>query len=316
MSRLAFACIGLSSSLSFEEWKTQYAVVFPKEEQADRRAIFEANDQLILESNARGLPYSLSHNQFSAHTAAEYLALLGFQNGTEAAFPNLGEHIARNAAVPSSIDWTQMGAVTPVKNQGDCASGWAFATTGGTEGQWAIAAGSLQSLSEQQLLDCSKQNDGCSGGNMDNSFSFYMGTNIASESSYPYKASDGTCRPFFTTAIPRGAVTGYLGVSDEVELLNAVGSTGPVSVAIEADQSSFQFYSSGVLTGDCGQSLDHSLLIVGYGSDAAGLQYWKVKNSWGTSWGMDGYILIERGVNKCGIADAASYPTIATVTVV
>merc|ERR1712169_56321 len=121
---------------------------------------------------------------------------------------------------------------------------------------------------------------------------------------------DGSCKSSFTTGIPKGGVTGYKDVSGESNLQDAVQNHGPISVAIEADQSSFQHYSSGVLTGRCGTNLDHGVLAVGFGTES-GTDYWKVKNSWGTSWGMNGYVLIQRGTNKCGIASQPSYPTVS-----
>merc|ERR1711976_331843 len=141
---------------------------------------------------------------------------------------------------------------------------------------------------------------------------WYESKAAATESSYPYTARDGSCKTSgWTTAVPVGGVTGYKDISNEAGLLDAVTNVGPISVAIEADQMSFQGYSSGVLTGNCGTQLDHGVLAVGFGTES-GTPYWKVKNSWGASWGMNGYVLIERGVDKCGIAQGPpSYPKVS-----
>merc|ERR1719409_2580849 len=145
---------------------------------------------------------------------------------------------------------------------------------------------------------------------MDYAFSFYETTSVASESSYAYTGKDGSCKSSYTTAIPEGGVTGYKDISSESDLLDAVANTGPVSVAIQANQLAFQLYSKGVLTGRCGKNLDHGVLAVGYGTDA-GTDYWKVKNSWGASWGESGYIRMEKGKSQtggqCGILMSASY---------
>ncbi|RYG50181.1 hypothetical protein EON67_05740, partial [archaeon] len=211
-------------------------------------------------------------------------------------------------------DWVAKGAVTPVKNQGDCGSCWSFSTTGSVEGAHFIATGKLVSLSEQQLVDCSgaEGNNGCNGGLMDYAFEYIIkNKGICSEESYPYTGTDGKCKKCTAVA----TITGYKDVptNSETSLVAAIAER-PVSVAIEADQSSFQFYSGGVLTAACGTSLDHGVLAVGYGT-LSGNDYYKVKNSWGPDWGMSGYVLLGRGSKfngnsgQCGIQSQPSYPT-------
>lgn len=223
------------------------------------------------------------------------------------------DYLVNMSSLPESIDWTQKGAVTSVKNQGSCGSCWAFSTIGSIEGAVQIATGKLIDLSEQELVDCSGSygNNGCSGGLMEEAFSWVINSNgICSDDDYPYDAKDETCH----SCTPAATISACHSVPiDSSQALKAAVSMGPVSVAIEADQMAFQFYSGGVFDSKCGTNLDHGVLVVGYGTDD-GKDYWKVKNSWGNSWGENGYIRMARtddnGAGICGIASDASYPIV------
>merc|ERR1712159_93463 len=199
------------------------------------------------------------------------------------------------------------------KNQQRCGSCWAFSTTGSVEGAYFIASGKLQSLSEEDLVQCDHNGDqGCSGGLMDNAFTWISQNGICSESSYPYTSGGGVTGTCKKSCTPVVTLTGHTDVPSKDETaLKAAVSQQPVSVAIEADKSAFQLYSGGVLDNSaCGTNLDHGVLVVGYGTD--GKDYWLVKNSWGASWGEQGYIRMVRNKNQCGISQEPSYPTGAT----
>merc|ERR1712127_1156524 len=190
-------------------------------------------------------------------------------------------------------------------------------TAASTEGVYFVSSGSLVSLSEQQLVDCSTENSGCNGGLMDLGFEFYKDVSgPVTESSCPYRGRDGSCRSGDSTGI---TVTGYTDVSsNSVNALASAVNIGPVSIAIQANQKSFQLYHGGVLRqgsglfNSCGQRLDHGVAVVGYGTDS-GVDYWKVRNSWGSSWGEAGYIRIEKSSkNTCGVLSQPSYPEVAS----
>ena len=222
--------------------------------------------------------------------------------------------ISSNTTLPTALDWRvasqnpkNIVAVTPVKNQEQCGSCWSFSASGATEGAWAISGNSLVSLSEQQLVDCSGSygNNGCNGGDMDAAFQYIHDHGLCTESSYPYKAADGTCKK----CTPVAHLNGYIDIPDETGILPEL-QKGPVSIGLEADQSVFQFYNGGVLDDtSCGTQIDHGVLIVGYGTDSSnGKDYWIVKNSWGADWGENGYIRIVRNKGMCGIGQIQSRP--------
>ncbi|KAK7904095.1 hypothetical protein WMY93_016702 [Mugilogobius chulae] len=223
-------------------------------------------------------------------------------------------HTPELKQLPESVDWRDQGAVTPVKNQGDCGCCWAFSATGALEGQHFRKTGDLVSLSEQQLVDCSRDygNMGCEGGWMDWAFNYVQANGgIDTEESYPYEARDADCR--YNPATIGATCAGYKDINsgDEGALQDAVADVGPVSVAIDS-LASFRFYESGVYDEpNCSSSqLTHAVLVVGYGSEG-GQDYWIVKNSWGVGWGEAGYIRMSRNKNnQCGIATAASYPLV------
>jgi len=220
-------------------------------------------------------------------------------------------------SLPTSVDWTKKGAVSPVKDQGQCGSCWAFSTTGSVESAWFLSNGSMVSLSEQQLVDCSvKQgNQGCDGGLMDYGFQYVIDNGgLTSESEYPYTATGpNKCVALGDPVFANISSFKDVPANSETALMSAIAQQ-PVSVAVEADQSSFQFYSGGVLTKACGTNLDHGVLAVGYGT-VGGQDFYLVKNSWGTDWGLKGYIMLGRGPafglsGQCGIQMAASYPVV------
>jgi len=298
---------------AFTKWMRTHNRVYPTDEFQNRYSIWKANHRWVKEFNARAdVTFTVGMNEFADLTNEEFNGLYKGLAKVHPVVPSSPLQ-ADVSALPASVDWRTKGVVTGIKNQGQCGSCWSFSTTGSVEGAHALNTGTLVSLSEQNLVDCStaQGNQGCNGGLMTQAFDYIVSNGgIDTESSYPYTAQDGTCS--WSASNCGSKLATYVNVAAGSESdLQAKVALGPTSVAIDASQNSFQLYSGGVYYEPAcsSSSLDHGVLAVGYGT-TGGQDYWIVKNSWGSSWGMSGYILMSRNRNNnCGIATMASLPS-------
>jgi len=317
------AAFGLPDLMTWEEWKVEFGgnrVLLEGADEETRRVQFLENIERIKAQNALyeagKSSYYYGVNQFTDLTVEEFRMATASKPRPEREERNVV--LLDESATVSAVDWRAKGAVTPVKNQGQCGSCWSFSATGAMEGDVAVEGGQLVTLSEKMLMDCSSENHSCEGGLMDYAFKFVIQNGgIDSESDYPYQPEDGTC-----DLRKRGnhvaTFTGYQDVTpNSADQLAAAVSRQPVSVAIQANREEFQLYSGGVLdSARCGYQLDHGVLVVGM-TDESNQEFpnaWIVKNSWGGSWGVEGYIYISRetGTDQrgiCGILEDPSYPT-------
>jgi len=319
-----------------------------------------SNDKYITEHNSKNSTYTLGHNHLSGLNSEEFSRFLGLSGEPDLKKINVDKiktkieevkclsgcvkdydadskfdtircvkdcfgsaHVLSDA--PSSVDWVKGGAVTPVKDQGQCGSCWSFSTTGALEGAYYVAHGTLESFSEQQLVDCDNRKNGgkdmgCNGGLMDNAFKWIeKNGGLCTETAYPYTSGTtktaGTCDTS-CSIVADSDITKFVDVpaKSDAAMMSALAQQ-PVSIAIQADQKDFQLYKSGVFTGSCGTKLDHGVLAVGYGS-LDGVDFYMVKNSWGPTWGDNGYIRMGRGssfnsgAGQCGMLMQASYPIV------
>jgi len=318
----------------FAVWTQHYGQHYEGRELALRRGLFEATAAKVHAHNAKfdaGLStYRQGFNRMSVWTAEEKARLRGYKpSSTNTAARSLLS-VAAPVPPPISIgvDWKKMGYVTPVKDQGQCGSCWAFSAIGAIEGATAIAVNHTwggksggQGFSEMQIVNCdtNQGDEGCNGGDMVSAQQWVIANKgVNAEEAYPYTDSDGKCDvPASSFAV--GVITGVVQVTvDNYTALLEATNIGPVSIAIDASCDEFMNYESGVFSESCGTDLDHGVLVTGYTIDPRNNGVWNVKNSWASDWGDSGYIYMamtmkvgDKGI--CGMYMEASYPTGASM---
>ena len=340
---LLFACV-CSNTNEWISWKYKYGKQYDSaEEELYRYTLWNNTFNEIMTHNSNtSKTFTMGLNKFSDLTLNEFRSKMGLRSypNERSQFPtnicdqinddfcttnSMYENVCNEEVndLPLEVDWRTSGAVTPVKDQGDCGSCWAFSSTGATESIWKLKNGTLYSLSEQQLVDCSlsEGNYGCGGGLMDFAFNYTKQKGACTEEAYPYAGFDQKCRAkqCNKTVTIKGCANLWSGDSETSEMaLNFfVGTQHPVSIAVSAGNSAWMNYQSGVVTDDdCHyeSNLDHGVVVVGYNRSATntngGTDYWIVKNSWGTDWGEKGYIYLAMDTDTCGISEDPSFPLV------
>jgi len=308
----------------FERFKAQYGKNYTNAAEEKRR-LKTFSDNLVKAMNLNSVQGDggavFGVTKFMDLTAEEFKAFKGYRpvGPAVASLANLTLPAVASPCTSSSCDWRTAGAVTPVKNQGQCGSCWAFSATEGLESGWFLGGNTLPVLAPQQLVSCDKVDGGCNGGDLPTAYKYIEGAGgLESNADYPYTSgggSNGVCKfnakdivasmKGWTYAIPPcfNACTNQ----NENNLKTAVATYGPSSICVNANP--WQFYTKGVMKSGCAgayDQLDHCVQLVGYQSSGAA-NYWIVKNSWAADWGENGYIYIQIGKNLCGVADEATF---------
>ncbi|XP_015917119.2 cathepsin L-like peptidase [Parasteatoda tepidariorum] len=317
-------CLSFGPQLDdhWELFKKVYGKRYEHPEEFSRRLIWEKAVSDIVQHNLLAdlgiYTYRKGINEYTDMSHEEFVKnFIGFSNIGQRSKNGSNWISPSNDPIPDTVDWRKQGLVTPIRDQKECSSGYAFSVTGSLEGQQKKKTGNLVALSAQNIIDCSKPegNGGCNGGFVDQSFLYIkLNRGIDTEASYPYTARDGP-ECLFKKEDVGATIEGYVDLpsgGDEETLKKAVATVGPISVAIDASNLSFMNYKSGIYYEPACNSdyVNHAVLAIGYGTED-GIDYWLVKNCWGTTWGIKGYIKMARNKNNnCGIASSASYPLV------
>lgn len=294
----------------FTQWMAKHNKSYANADEFAMRFLqWNAKQRFIEQHEQEVHGYTVAHNYMSDWTHEEYKSILTRKERGHRDHEQR-HHVPKNlTGSPSPIDWRDHGCVNPVQDQGQCGSCWAFASVQAMEGRHCVATGELEKYSEQQLVDCVSLCNGCNGGLEPYAYRYYSSHNPMYESAYPYTAKDGRCQYEAGTTNVQSQGSTSVTADDATAMMDALES-GPLSVAIEADQLCFQMYSGGIFDNTkCGDYLDHAVGLVGWGTEGS-QQYWIVRNSWGSGWGESGYIrfLITTGEGMCGVQSDANYP--------
>jgi C1A family cysteine protease len=312
------------SHMSWDQWKAHYKRAYTPAEDARRAAVYDDNMRTAAQLEARNPLAEFGVSPFADLTAAEFKST--YHNGDEyfkaeaerrRTSPRPDPSAAHlKAPAVQKIDWRTKGAVTYVKNQAQCGSCWSFSATGNIEGQWFLAGNKLVAVSEQELVSCDTTDSGCNGGLMDNAFAWLINNRggwITGENDYPYVSGNGEVPACDLTGKPKRAqIASYHDVETTESAMAAFcAARGPGSIGVVA--TSFQTYSSGILTHCISQQVDHGVLIVGFDLTYS-TPYWIIKNSWAASWGESGYIRVAYGSDQCLITSGPTSSKAASGT--
>jgi C1A family cysteine protease len=298
----------------FASFMVKYNKKYSVDELHQRIANFQQSKLRVQRLNAiakiRGEDAQYGITKFADMTPEEFKQTrMGYKPKSNTPAPRY--NIEENIELPTSLDWRTQGAVTPVKDQGQCGSCWAFSATEGVESGWFMSKKQLPVLSPQQVVSCDDNDDGCNGGDLPTAFAYIKSAGQESESKYPYTSGNGdTGRCKYNQAYVVAHITGFKYATqsmNETEMQVATIAHGPLSICVDAE--TWQDYTGGIVKSGCGTDLDHCVQIVGFNVGGQGTPYWTVRNSWNTDWGINGYIYVERNQDECGIAMEATYVT-------